>query len=73
MGIHNHDCSCSATARAEWSKSGQHTGSTNRADRKRRIQPSWPGGRALAELKLDDPLVVSSPRQRALVTGKFAA
>jgi broad specificity phosphatase PhoE len=72
MGIHNHRLVLLRHGETEWSKSGQHTGSTDiELTENGRIQAEL-AGRALAELKLDDPLVVSSPRQRALVTAKLA-
>lgn len=56
----------------EWSKSGKHTGrtdldltATGRYQAKLAAEP-------LGDLQLRDPLVVSSPRRRALVTAELA-
>lgn len=72
MGVNNHRLLLLRHGETEWSKSGQHTSRTDleltnagRAQAKR-------AGQALAELKLDDPVVISSPRQRALATAQLA-
>lgn len=72
MGLHNHRLVLLRHGETEWSKSGQHTGRTEveltdagRTQAKR-------AGRLLAELKLVDPLVISSPRRRSLVTAELA-
>jgi probable phosphoglycerate mutase len=55
-----------------WSKSGQHTGRTDiELTDSGRVQAEL-AGRVLAELDLTDPLVISSPRIRALTTAKLA-
>jgi broad specificity phosphatase PhoE len=72
MGIHKHRLVLLRHGETEWSKSGQHTGSSDiELTENGRIQAKL-AGQALAELKLDDPLVISSPRQRSLVTAKLA-
>jgi broad specificity phosphatase PhoE len=72
MGLHNHRLLLLRHGETEWSKSGQHTGSTEieltEAGRKQAEQAAS----ALARLDLKDPLVISSPRQRALATAEFA-
>lgn len=72
MGLHNHRLLLLRHGETEWSKSGQHTGRTD-------IELTEPGrvqaelaGRALEELALDDLLVISSPRKRALITAELA-
>jgi probable phosphoglycerate mutase len=56
----------------EWSRSGRHTGRTDLdltdIGRERAVLATD----ALADLELTDPLVVSSPRQRALTTAELA-
>jgi broad specificity phosphatase PhoE len=56
----------------EWSRSGRHTSRTDleltETGRERAVLTAG----ALAELELVDPLVVSSPRKRALVTAELA-
>ena len=56
----------------EWSRSGRHTGRTDLALTEEGRQQAVSAASALAELKLDDPLVISSPRQRAVVTAELA-
>jgi broad specificity phosphatase PhoE len=56
----------------EWSKSGQHTGRTELDLTDVGREQAEVTAEALAELKLDNPLVISSPRKRALVTAKYA-
>ncbi len=72
MGLHTHRLVLLRHGETEWSKSGQHTGRTDiDLTDDGRTRPSSPAGR-LGELKLADPLVISSPRQRALTTAKLA-
>lgn len=72
MGLHDHRLVLLRHGETEWSKSGQHTGRTEveltDAGRK---QAQLSAG-VLGELKLVDPLVISSPRRRSLVTGELA-
>ncbi|WP_418005405.1 acid phosphatase [Mycobacterium sp. PDNC021] len=56
----------------EWSRSGRHTGRTDLGLTDEGRQQARSAASALAELKLDDPLVISSPRQRAVVTAELA-
>jgi probable phosphoglycerate mutase len=72
MGLHNHRLLLLRHGETEWSLSGQHTGSTEiDLTENGRTQAKLAGG-VLNGLSLDDPLVISSPRQRALVTAELA-
>ena len=72
MGLYNHRLLLLRHGETEWSKSGQHTGRTDiDLTDNGRVQAEL-AGRVLGELKLADPLVISSPRQRALTTAKLA-
>jgi probable phosphoglycerate mutase len=56
----------------EWSLSGRHTGRTELDLTETGREQAKLAADALAVLSLDNPLVVSSPRQRALVTADLA-
>ncbi|TLH64847.1 acid phosphatase [Mycolicibacterium phocaicum] len=56
----------------EWSRCGRHTGRTDLELTEEGLQQARSAASALAELKLDDPLVISSPRRRAVVTAELA-
>jgi broad specificity phosphatase PhoE len=56
----------------EWSKSRQHTSRTDLDLTETGREQAKVTAEALAELQLDNPLVVSSPRRRALVTAELA-
>lgn len=72
MGLHNHRLVLLRHGETEWSKSGQHTGRTEvELTEAGRTQAKLAGG-VLGELKLVDPLVISSPRQRSLTTARLA-
>jgi probable phosphoglycerate mutase len=72
MGLHNHRLVLLRHGETEWSKSGQHTGRTEvELTEAGRTQAKLAAG-VLAELKLVDPLVISSPRQRSLTTAQLA-
>jgi broad specificity phosphatase PhoE len=72
MGLHKHRLLLLRHGETEWSISGQHTGSTEIAlTENGRTQAKQAGG-VLAGLSLDNPLVISSPRQRARVTAELA-
>ena len=72
MGLHNHRLVLLRHGETEWSKSGQHTGVTDlELTDNGRVQAEL-SGRVLRDLKLADPVVISSPRQRALTTAKLA-
>jgi broad specificity phosphatase PhoE len=72
MGLQNHRLLLLRHGETEWSLSGQHTGSTEiDLTENGRTQAKLAGG-VLSGLNLVDPLVISSPRQRALVTAELA-
>lgn len=72
MGMHNHRLVLLRHGETEWSKSGQHTGRTDiELTDSGRLQAEL-AAHVLRELKLVDPLVISSPRIRALITAKLA-
>jgi broad specificity phosphatase PhoE len=72
MGLHNHRLVLLRHGETEWSKSGQHTGRTEvELTEAGRTQAKLARG-VLAELELVDPLVISSPRQRSLITAQLA-
>jgi broad specificity phosphatase PhoE len=72
MGLHNHRLLLLRHGETEWSLSGQHTGSTEiDLTENGRTQAKLAGG-VLSGLNLVDPLVISSPRERALVTAELA-
>ncbi|OMB89648.1 acid phosphatase [Mycobacterium colombiense] len=72
MGLHNHRLVLLRHGETEWSKSGRHTGRTEvELTEAGRTQAKLAGG-VLGELKLVDPLVISSPRQRSLTTAELA-
>jgi broad specificity phosphatase PhoE len=72
MGLHNHRLVLLRHGETEWSKSGQHTGRTEVELTEAGRTQAKLAGRTLGELKLVDPLVISSPRQRSLVTAELA-
>ncbi|MBV8788052.1 MAG: acid phosphatase [Mycobacterium sp.] len=72
MGLHDNRLVLLRHGETEWSKSGQHTGRSEieltdvgRTQAKR-------AGSTIDELNLVDPLVISSPRKRALDTAELA-
>jgi probable phosphoglycerate mutase len=73
MGLHNHRLLLLRHGETEWSISGQHTGSTEIDLTENGRTQAKQAGRVLSELSLDNPLVISSPRQRTLVTAELAA
>jgi len=56
----------------EWSKSGRHTGRTELDLTETGQEQAKLAADALAVLRLDNPLVVTSPRRRAQVTAELA-
>jgi broad specificity phosphatase PhoE len=56
----------------EWSKSGRHTGRTELDLTETGREQAKLAADALAQLRLDNPIVVSSPRKRAAVTAELA-
>ena len=72
MGTERHRLILLRHGETEWSKSGKHTGRTDlELTATGREQAALAAG-VLANLQLRDPLVVSSPRHRALVTADLA-
>ncbi|MBW0017654.1 MAG: acid phosphatase [Mycobacterium sp.] len=72
MGLHNHRLLLLRHGETTWSKSGQHTGRTDLELTDNGRAQAELAGRALAKLEPDHPLVISSPRQRAVDTAKLA-
>ena len=70
MGVYNHRLLLlrHGETECEWSKSGQHTGSTDLELTDNGRAQAKLAGQLLGELNLVGPVVVSSPRQRAVVT-----
>jgi probable phosphoglycerate mutase len=56
----------------EWSRTGRHTGRTDVELTDDGRDQARLAAEAIADLQLDDPLVVSSPRHRALATAELA-
>jgi broad specificity phosphatase PhoE len=56
----------------EWSKSGRHTGRTELELTEEGREQAVLAAEALSDLALHEPLVISSPRKRALVTAELA-
>lgn len=56
----------------EWSKSGRHTGRTDLELTDEGRRQAKLAAEALAELRLEDPLVLASPRVRAVATAELA-
>lgn len=56
----------------EWSAAGRHTGRTDIALTALGVRQARAAARLLADLGLRDPLVLSSPRRRALETARLA-
>lgn len=56
----------------EWSKNGRHTGRTDLDLTEEGREQAKLAAEAFANLQLQNPLVVSSPRHRALVTAELA-
>ncbi|ORW07458.1 acid phosphatase [Mycobacterium kyorinense] len=72
MGVENHRLVLLRHGETEWSKSGQHTSRTDLELTDDGRRQAAAAGRALAELHLDRPLVITSPRQRAVSTAELA-
>ncbi|EPQ48905.1 putative phosphoglycerate mutase family protein [Mycobacterium sp. 012931] len=72
MGVHNHRLLLLRHGDTEWSKSGKHTGRTDIELTETGRAQAELAGRALNELELDNPLVISSPRKRTLATAELA-
>ena len=72
MSIERHRLLLLRHGETEWSKSGKHTGRTDLELTETGREQAKLAAEALADLQLRDPLVVSSPRHRALVTAELA-
>ncbi|MCV7227091.1 acid phosphatase [Mycolicibacterium komossense] len=72
MSVDKHRLLLLRHGETEWSKSGQHTGRTELDLTENGREQAKVTAEALAELKLDNPLVFSSPRKRALITAEIA-
>jgi len=72
MGVLSHRLVLLRHGETKWSLSGQHTGSTDLDLTDHGREEAAEAGPALADLHLDDPLVISSPRRRAVETAELA-
>ncbi|MGH3634141.1 acid phosphatase [Mycobacterium sp.] len=72
MGVENHRLVLLRHGETEWSKSGQHTSRTDLELTDAGRDQATAAGRALDELHLEDPMVVTSPRRRAVATAEIA-
>ena len=72
MSITGHRLLLLRHGETEWSKSGQHTSRTDLDLTDEGREQATLGAEAIADLQLADPLVVSSPRHRALATAELA-
>ncbi|MBB5165736.1 acid phosphatase [Mycobacterium sp. AZCC_0083] len=71
-GVERHRLLLLRHGETDWSKSGRHTGRTDLELTETGREQATLAAEALADLQLRDPLVVSSPRHRALVTAELA-
>jgi broad specificity phosphatase PhoE len=72
MGIESHRLVLLRHGETEWSKSGQHTGRTDLDLTDHGRAQAAAAGPALVDLRLADPIVISSPRRRAVETAELA-
>jgi broad specificity phosphatase PhoE len=72
VSVHRHRLLLLRHGETEWSRSGRHTGRTDLALLDLGREQATLAAEAIGDLQLRDPLVVSSPRQRALVTAELA-
>ena len=72
MSVQQHRLLLLRHGETEWSRSGKHTSRTELDLTEMGKQQAKVTAEALAELNLDNPLVISSPRRRALVTAELA-
>lgn len=72
MSVHNHRLLLFRHGETEWSKSGQHTGRTDIELTETGRAQAKSAAQVLQQLNLKDPLVISSPRRRTLVTAELA-
>ncbi|KAA0098041.1 acid phosphatase [Mycolicibacterium sp. P1-18] len=72
MSVQGHRLLLLRHGETEWSKSGRHTGRTDLELTDEGREQARLAREALADLQLRDPVVLSSPRHRALVTAELA-
>jgi broad specificity phosphatase PhoE len=72
MGVESHRLVLLRHGETEWSKSGQHTGCTDIELTDHGREQAAATGRALPDLDLDNPKVISSPSSRAVTTAELA-
>jgi probable phosphoglycerate mutase len=72
MDVENHRLVLLRHGETEWSKSGQHTGRTDLELTESGRAEASAAGRALGYLQLDNPMVITSPRRRAVSTAELA-
>jgi probable phosphoglycerate mutase len=72
MSVENHRLVLLRHGETEWSKSGQHTGRTDLELTENGRAQAGAAGRTLGNLHLDNPMVVTSPRRRAVATAELA-
>jgi broad specificity phosphatase PhoE len=72
VSVHQHRLILLRHGETEWSRSGRHTGRTDIELLELGREQATLAADAIGDLALRDPLVVSSPRKRALVTAELA-
>jgi len=72
VSVHQHRLILLRHGETEWSRSGRHTGRTDIEILELGREQATLAADAIGDLALRDPLVVSSPRKRALVTAELA-
>ncbi|MBS4729082.1 acid phosphatase [Mycobacterium sp. SM1] len=72
MGAKNHRLLLLRHGETEWSQSGRHTGRTELELTDRGRKRAQAAATTLNRLRLDHPVVICSPRRRALVTAELA-
>ncbi len=72
MSVQQHRLLLLRHGETEWSRSGKHTSRTDLELTENGRHQAKVTADALAELNLDSPIVISSPRRRALVTAELA-
>jgi probable phosphoglycerate mutase len=72
MALANHRLILLRHGETEWSKNGQHTGRTDLPLTAEGIEQARATGLAVSKLNLNNPIVFTSPRQRAIKTAELA-
>jgi broad specificity phosphatase PhoE len=72
MGVEDHRLLLLRHGETEWSKSGQHTGRTEIDLTEAGRERARASADTIKKLDLDHPLVISSPRRRAIDTAELA-